>query len=224
MQFRDEGYLPQALLNYLVRLGWSHGDQEIFSIDEMIAYFELADVNGAASTFNMEKLLWLNHHYLMHSDPNDIASHLTWHLAQRGIDAKNESVDIVELIKAQRERCKTLVEMANASVYFYREFESYDEKAAKKAFVDGSDTVLAALCEAFSPVSTWEAQLLHTIIKDVAEKLELGLGKVAQPLRIAVCGTGVSPSIDITLAILGKEKTLARLQRAITFIQAKTAI
>jgi glutamyl-tRNA synthetase len=224
MQFRDEGYLPQALLNYLVRLGWSHGDQEIFSIDEMIAYFELADVNGAASTFNMEKLLWLNHHYLMHSDPNDIASHLTWHLAQLGIDAKNESVDIVELIKAQRERCKTLVEMANASVYFYREFESYDEKAAKKAFVDGSDTVLAALCEAFSPVSTWEAQLLHTIIKDVAEKLELGLGKVAQPLRIAVCGTGVSPSIDITLAILGKEKTLARLQRAITFIQAKTAI
>ena len=224
MQFRDEGYLPQALLNYLVRLGWSHGDQEIFSIDEMISYFELADVNGAASTFNMEKLLWLNHHYLMHSDPNDIAPHLTWHLAQLGIDAKNELVDILELIKAQRERCKTLVEMANASVYFYREFESYDEKAAKKAFVDGSDAALTALCDAFSNVSTWEAQLLHTIIKDVAEQLELGLGKVAQPLRIAVCGTGVSPSIDITLAILGKEKTLARMQRAITFIQAKTAV
>lgn len=224
MQFRDEGYLPQALLNYLVRLGWSHGDQEIFSLDEMIAYFELADVNGAASTFNMEKLLWLNHHYLMHSDPSDIAPHLSWHLTQLGIDAKNESVDILELIKAQRERCKTLVEMANASVYFYLEFESYDEKAAKKAFVDGSDTALTALYDAFSNVSTWEAQLLHTIIKDVAEQLELGLGKVAQPLRIAVCGTGVSPSIDITLAILGKEKTLARMQRAITFIQAKTAV
>ncbi len=224
MQFRDEGYLPQALLNYLVRLGWSHGDQEIFSLDEMIAYFELADVNGAASTFNMEKLLWLNHHYLMHSDPSDIAPHLSWHLTQLGIDAKNESVDILELIKAQRERCKTLVEMANASVYFYREFESYDEKAAKKAFVDGSDAALTALCDAFSNVSIWEAQLLHTIIKDVAEQLELGLGKVAQPLRIAVCGTGVSPSIDITLAILGKEKTLARMQRAITFIQAKTAV
>ncbi|MEN9897697.1 MAG: hypothetical protein RLZZ66_1346 [Pseudomonadota bacterium] len=224
MQFRDEGYLPQALLNYLVRLGWSHGDQEIFSLDEMIAYFELVDVNGAASTFNMEKLLWLNHHYLMHSDPSDIAPHLSWHLTQLGIDAKNESVDILELIKAQRERCKTLVEMANASVYFYREFESYDEKAAKKAFVDGSDAALTALCDAFSNVSTWEAQLLHTIIKDVAEQLELGLGKVAQPLRIAVCGTGVSPSIDITLAILGKEKTLARMQRAITFIQAKTAV
>ena len=111
--------------------------------------------------------------------------------------------------------------MANASVYFYREFECYDEKAAKKAFVEGSDTVLATLSEAFSNVSTWEASLLHTLIKEVAEKLELGLGKVAQPLRIAVCGTGVSPSIDTTLAILGKEKTLSRLQRAITFIQGQ---
>ena len=224
MQFRDEGYLPQALLNYLVRLGWSHGDQEIFSIDEMIKYFELSDVNGAASTFNMEKLLWLNHHYLMHSDPSDIAPHLTWHLAQRGIDAQSESVNVLELIKAQRERCKTLVEMANASVYFYREFERYDEKAAKKAFVEGSDAVLATLSEAFSNVSTWEAPLLHSMIKEVAEKLELGLGKVAQPLRIAVCGTGVSPSIDITLAILGREKTLSRLQRAITFIQSQTTV
>ena len=179
-------------------------------------------MNGAASTFNMEKLLWLNHHYLMHSEPSEIAPHLTWHLAQLGIDAQSESVNILELIQAQRERCKTLVEMANASVYFYREFESYDEKAAKKAFIDGSDMVLATLSEAFSTVSTWEAPLLHTIIKEVAETLALGLGKVAQPLRIAVCGTGVSPSIDVTLAILGKEKTLARLQRAITFIQAQT--
>lgn len=220
MQFRDEGYLPQALLNYLVRLGWSHGDQEIFSREEMIAYFELDDVNGAASTFNMEKLLWLNHHYLMHSQPSDIAPHLAWHLAQRGIDVQSEHVDVLALIQAQRERCKTLVEMAEASVYFYREFEQYDEKAAKKAFVEGSDSVLAQLKDAFSAVSQWDAPLLHDIIKNTAQSLELGLGKVAQPLRIAVCGTGVSPSIDVTLAILGKEKTLMRLQRAIEYIQA----
>ncbi|HCT99252.1 MAG TPA: glutamate--tRNA ligase [Methylococcaceae bacterium] len=220
MQFRDEGYLPQALLNYLVRLGWSHGDQEIFSREEMIAYFELDDVNGAASTFNMEKLLWLNHHYLMHSQPSDIAPHLAWHLTQRGIDVQSEHVDVLALIQAQRERCKTLVEMAEASVYFYREFEQYDEKAAKKAFVEGSDNVLAQLKDAFSAVSQWDAPLLHDIIKNTAQSLELGLGKVAQPLRIAVCGTGVSPSIDVTLAILGKEKTLMRLQRAIDYIQA----
>ena len=219
MQFRDEGYLPQALLNYLVRLGWSHGYQEIFSIDEMIEFFDLADVNGAASTFNMEKLLWLNHHYLMHSEPKEIVPHLVWHLAQLGIDAKHEEVDLIELVKAQRERCKTLVEMAIASVYFYREFENYDEKAAKKAFAEGSDKVLATLKTAFAKVPTWEAEALHDVVKNVAETLELGLGKVAQPLRVAICGSGVSPSIDVTLSLLGREKTLARLQRAISHIQ-----
>jgi glutamyl-tRNA synthetase len=220
MQFRDEGYLPQALLNYLVRLGWSHGDQEIFSIDEMIEFFDLADVNGAASTFNMEKLLWLNHHYLMHSEPVEIVPHLVWHLAQLGINATHEEVNLIELVKAQRERCKTLVEMASASRYFYQEFENYDEKAAKKAFVEGSDNVLETLKNVFSKVPTWEAEVLHDVVKNTAEILELGLGKVAQPLRVAICGSGVSPSIDITLSLLGREKTLARLQRAISHIQS----
>ena len=221
MQFRDEGYLPQALLNYLVRLGWSHSDQEIFSIAEMIEFFDLNDVNGAASTFNMEKLLWLNHHYLMHSEPADIVSHLVWHLGVIGIDANvDKSVDLVELIKAQRERCKTLVEMANASRYFYQEFETYDEKAAKKAFSEGSDNVLLELKNAFAALDLWEKEALHDVVKNTAEKLALGLGKVAQPLRVAVCGSGVSPSINITLALLGREKTVARLQRAISYIQA----
>jgi glutamyl-tRNA synthetase len=220
MQFRDEGYLPQALLNYLVRLGWSHGDQEIFSIDEMIEFFDLADVNGAASTFNMEKLLWLNHHYLMHSEPVEIVPHLVWHLAQLGINATQEEINLIELVKAQRERCKTLVEMANASRYFYQEFENYDEKAAKKAFVERSDNALETLKNAFSKVPTWEAEILHDVVKNTAEILELGLGKVAQPLRVAICGSGVSPSIDITLSLLGREKTLARLQRAISHIQS----
>jgi glutamyl-tRNA synthetase len=221
MQFRDEGYLPQALLNYLVRLGWSHGDQEIFSIAEMIEHFDLKDVNGAASTFNMEKLLWLNHHYLMHDEPEKIVPHLIWNLGAIGIDANTDkSVDVIELVKAQRERCKTLVEMANASRYFYQEFESYEEKSAKKAFGEGSDNVLAELKTAFSQLENWEKEPLHDVVKNTAEKLELGLGKVAQPLRVAICGSGVSPSIDITLALLGKEKTLARLQRAISHIQA----
>jgi glutamyl-tRNA synthetase len=221
MQFRDEGYLPQALLNYLVRLGWSHGDQEIFSIAEMIEHFDLKDVNGAASTFNMEKLLWLNHHYLMHDEPEKIVPHLIWHLGAIGIDVNaDKSVDVIELVKAQRERCKTLVEMANASRYFYQEFENYEEKSAKKAFGEGSTHVLAELKTAFSDLQNWEKEFLHDVVKNTAEKLELGLGKVAQPLRVAICGSGVSPSIDITLALLGKEKTLARLQRAISHIQA----
>lgn len=217
MQFRDEGYLPEALLNYLVRLGWSHGDQEIFSIAEMIEFFELEDVNGSASTFNMEKLLWLNHQYIMDSDPEHVAKHLLWHIEQRGINPADGPA-LADVVKAQRERCKTLVEMANASVYFYKEFDAYDEKAAKKAFSEGSDAVLAQIYDAFAAVPDWQGDALHDIIIKLAETLELGMGKVAQPLRVAVCGSGVSPAIDVTLSLLGKEKTLARIQKAIDYL------
>ena len=174
MQFRDEGYLPQALLNYLVRLGWSHGDQEIFSIDEMISYFELADVNGAASTFNMEKLLWLNHHYLMHSDPNDIAPHLTWHLAQLGIDAKNELVDILELIKAQRERCKTLVEMANASVYL----RIMMKKRRKKHLLTAVMLFLLRFVKHFQPYQPGKRNYFTPSSKTLQKNWSLGLVKL----------------------------------------------
>lgn len=218
MQFRDDGYLPEALLNYLVRLGWSHGDQEIFSIDEMIEFFELENVNGSASTFNMEKLLWLNHHYIMHSDPAHVARHLSWHIGQLDIDP-TEGPDLIDVVKAQRERCKTLVDMAAASVYFYKDFDNYDEKAAKKNFTQGSDEVLAKLHDEFSAVTYWNSEILHHIVHNVAESLSLGLGKVAQPLRVAVCGSAVSPAIDVTLSLLGKEKTLNRLQKAIEYIQ-----
>ncbi len=219
MQFRDDGYLPEALLNYLVRLGWSHGDQEIFSIDEMIEFFDLENVNGSASTFNMEKLLWLNHHYIMHSDPAHVARHLSWHIGQLGIDP-TEGADLVDVVKAQRERCKTLVDMAAASVYFYKDFDTYDEKAAKKNFTQDSVAVLTRLHEEFSAVTYWNGEILHHIVQNVAETLELGLGKVAQPLRVAVCGSAVSPAIDITLSLLGKEKTLNRLQKAIEYIKS----
>lgn len=218
MQFRDEGYLPEALLNYLVRLGWSHGDQEIFSLDEMIDYFDLNDVNGSASTFNMEKLLWLNHQYIMNSDPAHVARHLSWHMGQLGIDP-SEGPALVDVVKAQRERCKTLVEMASVSRYFYKEFDAYDEKSVKKNFTTGSDEVLAQLYKAFAVLEVWEGEKLHQIVIDLAESLALNMGKVAQPLRVAVCGSAVSPPIDATLSLLGREKTLSRIKRAIDYIQ-----
>lgn len=219
MQYRDDGYLPEALLNYLVRLGWSHGDQEIFSREEMIELFDLSQVNVAASAFNTEKLLWINHQYIMNSDPALVAKHLEWHMQQRGIDAETQGPALVELVKAQRERSKTLVEMANASVYFYQDFTEYDAKAAKKNFKQGTDDVLQTLLDAFTEVSEWQGEALHNIVLQTAEQLELKLGKVAQPLRVAVCGTGMSPSIDITLSLLGREKTLNRLERAINYIK-----
>lgn len=218
MQFRDDGYLPEALLNYLVRLGWSHGDQEIFSLDEMVEFFDLADVNGSASTFNMEKLLWLNHQYIMNSDPAHVARHLSWHIGQLGIDP-TDGPELIDVVIAQRERSKTLVDMAIASQYFYKEFDNYDEKAAKKNFTTGSDTVLAHLHDEFAAVTDWQGDRLHQIVIQLAETLGLNLGKVAQPLRVAVCGSAVSPAIDVTLALLGKEKTLGRIKRAISYIQ-----
>ncbi|MDD4915201.1 MAG: glutamate--tRNA ligase [Methylococcales bacterium] len=217
MQYRNDGYLPEALLNYLVRLGWSHGDQELFSIDEMIEYFELEKVNVSASTFNTEKLLWLNHQYLMNSDPAHVAHHLAWHMGELGIDPATGPA-LTEVVKAQRERCKTLVEMAAQSLYFYQEFAAYDEAAVKKNFKTGSEEVLQQLWNRFNAVSDWQAETLHTIVLDTAEQMQLGLGKVAQPLRVAVCGCGVSPAIDLTLALLGQEKTLDRIARAIYFI------
>jgi len=219
MQFRDEGYLPEALLNYLVRLGWSHGDQEVFSIDEMVEYFALENVNVSASTFNTKKLLWLNHQYIMNSDPAHVARHLSWHIGQLGIDP-SEGPDLVEVVKAQRERSQTLVEMARASAFFYREFDVYDEKAVKKNFTAEAAEVLAALYRQFANVEDWQGEALHQEIVDLAEAQALNMGKVAQPLRVAVTGTAVSPAIDVTLTLLGKDKTLTRIQKAIDYIKS----
>jgi glutamyl-tRNA synthetase len=210
--------LPDALLNYLVRLGWSHGDQEIFTIDEMVEYFQLENVNVSASAFNPEKLLWINHQYIMNGDPAHVARHLSWHMGELGIDP-SEGPDLVDVVIAQRERSKTLVEMATASVYFYKDFEAYDEKAAKKNLTPGAEAVLARLYAEFSAVPEWEGEKLHQIVVNLAETLTLNLGKVAQPLRVAVCGTSVSPAIDVTLSLLGKEKTLDRIQRALNYIK-----
>ena len=218
MQYRDEGYLPEALLNYLVRLGWSHGDQEIFSIDEMVQHFDIPNINHSASTFNPEKLLWLNHHYLMHADPVHVAHHLRWHLGNLGIDPA-EGPDVVEVVKAQRERNKTLVDMAKASAFFYQDFETFDEKAAGKHLSGETLPGLKKLRENLAALRPWVRESLHDLINATAEEVGVKMGAVAQPLRVAVSGTTVSPPIDLTLEILGQEKTLERLDRAIQYIE-----
>lgn len=218
MQYRDEGYLSGALLNYLVRLGWSYGDQEIFSLNEMTELFELGDVNVSASTFNPEKLLWLNHQYIMNSDPEYVAKQLEWHMDDQGVEVF-DGPDLVDIVKAQRERCKTLVSMLNDSLFFFREFDKYNEKAVKKNFKQGTDKILQRLFDEFSLLQSWDGDALQEIVVDTAREMEVGLGKVAQPLRVAVSGTSVSPSIDTTLLLLGRDKTLSRIQRAIEFIR-----
>ena len=220
MQYRDDGYLPEALLNYLVRLGWSHGDQEIFSIDQMIELFDAPDINHSASTFNPDKLLWLNHHYLMHGDPVHVAHHLRWHLGRLGIDPTG-GPDPVEVVKAQRERTKTLVEMAEASVFFYHDFHQYDEKAARKNLSSEAMPGLRALRENLGALRPWRRESIHDLIAATADEQGMKMGGVAQPLRVAVSGGAVSPPIDLTLEILGQEKTLARIDRALSWIAKK---
>jgi len=213
LQYEEDGFLPDALLNYLVRLGWSHGDQEIFTREEMIAAFDIADVNKAASAFNPEKLLWLNQQHLMRTDPAKVTPYLRPHLARLGIEATDESL-LRKIVLAQRERVKTLKEMAENSRYFFGEAVTLDEKAAAKHLTAEAKALLGELHGALHGLADWSAPAIHECIKALAETRSVGLGKVAQPLRVAVTGSTISPPIDMTLEILGRERTLHRLQAA----------
>jgi len=217
MQYRDEGYLPEALLNYLVRLGWSHGDQEIFSIDEMIRLFDVTKVHSSAAAFNPDKLLWLNQHYIKTGDPAHVARHLTYHLGQLGIDPAG-GPDLAEVVKAQRERAKTLGEMAGASAFFFRDIEAYDPKDAQAHLKPEIREPLAALRAQLAALPHWTAEAIHAAVHGVAEAHGLKLGKLAQPVRVAVAGRAVSPPIDVTLALLGRDVSLKRLDRALAHI------
>lgn len=217
MQYRDEGYLPEALLNYLVRLGWSHGDKEIFSLDEMIALFDSSDVNNSASTFNPSKLIWLNQHYIKTSDAAHVAHHLSWHMGRLGVDPSTGPA-LVEVVQAQRERAKTLVEMAQNSVIFYREFDVYDEKAAAKHLKQDIAPALTDLRGHFAALPEWSSEAIHQAVMDVAQVCDMKMGKLAQPLRVALCGTDVSPPIDVTVRLIGRERTLRRMDRALKYI------
>jgi glutamyl-tRNA synthetase len=214
LQYQEEGYLPDALLNYLVRLGWSHGDQEVFTRQEMIDAFDIRDVNKAASAFNGEKLLWLNQQHMMKAPVSKLAAGLRQQLARLGIDCADQ-VLLEGVASAQRERAKTLKEMAQNSHFFFRDFGQYDEKAASKNLGKDAVPLLEALRTTLAATPEWNAGAIHEAINAVATRFGVGLGRVAQPLRVAATGGGVSPPIDITLALLGRERVAAALGRAL---------
>jgi len=217
-QYRDDGYLPEALLNYLARLGWSHGDQEIFSIEEMVELFDVTKVHSSAAAFNPEKLLWLNQHYIKTADPAHVARHLSHHLGKLGVDPAKPP-ELAEVVKAQRERAKTLAEMAANSVFFYKGVDAYEPGDAAAHLKPEALTPLSSLHAHLAGLPEWTAEAIHTAVNGVAETHGLKLGKIAQPLRVAVAGRAVSPPIDITLALLGREETLKRLDRALAHIR-----
>ena len=222
MQFKDDGYLPEALLNYLVRLGWSHGDQEIFSREEMISLFDIADTNRAAASFDFEKLQWLNQHYIKESAAQPMGARLSEQLHAIGVPTA-DGPDVAEVFDAQRERAKTLVEMAEKSAYFFADFDDYEGDSAKKHLRPVVLEPMRALRGRLQALEDWGKEAIHSEIVATAEAADIKLGKLGQPLRVAVCGTGVSPPFDITLALIGKARTLARLDRAIAFIEARAA-
>lgn len=214
LEYEKQGFLPDALLNYLVRLGWSHGDQEIFTRAEMIAAFDIGDVGKAASAFNPEKLLWLNQQHLMRTPAVEIVPHLRKYLARLdlAVDAAViPEAKLVAVIEAQRERTKTLVEMAQNSRFLFTRGVQIDPAAGAKHLTAEARALLAELAGRLAALPDWTAAGVHEAVQALAAEKSLGLGKVAQPLRVAVSGGTVSPPIDLTLHLLGREETLARL-------------
>ena len=217
--YEDEGYLPEALLNYLVRLGWAHGDQEIFSKQEMITLFALEQVNKSAAAFDIDKLQWLNQQYIKQTPNEKLSSWVELAFSKKNIKPSSFE-QLSKVVELQKDRVKTLSEMAHVSEYFFADFESYDEKSANKHFKQTSLPILQSIREKLAQVQDWNAQNIQQCIHDYSEESELKLGKIAPPIRVAVCGSANSPSIDITLELIGKEPVLTRIDNAISYISA----
>ncbi len=218
MQYKADGFLPEALINYLVRLSWSHGDQEIFSREEMVELFDALDINTSPSAFNTEKLRWLNQHYIKHKDPAELVRLLQDFIKAAAYSTEN-GPDLCAVLKVFQVRCQTLVELAEAIRFLYEDFDEYETKQAKKQFRQSSLETLQSLRLQYAELDDWTAEMIHQVVENTVNKLAVGFGKVGQPLRLAVTGHGKSPSIDVTLELLGKEKTLQRLDQAIAFIK-----
>ncbi len=219
MQYRDAGYLPHALLNYLVRLGWSHGDQEIFSIEQMQSLFDLADVNAKASRLDPAKLGWLNQQYLKADDPEAVAQHLLWHLQQAGYDLEHGPKP-AELVIALRERAQTLKEIAEKSAVWFGPLTEYDEVSVAKHFKDAAREPLTQMRTRLAALADWAPEPIHDVVKAVSEALGIGMGKIAQPLRVAITGTQVSPDIGWTVYLCGRGEALKRIDAAIAMLPA----
>ena len=216
-EYRDQGYLPEALLNYLVRLGWSYGDQEIFSIDEMINLFDIAAVNQSASAFNPEKLVWLNQQHIIAAPADRLGSDLIPYLKAAGLDPDN-GPDPARTADGFRERAETLCQMAESARYCYEDFDEPDAKAAKKQLRPVIQEPMQTARAKFEALAEWTEAAISGAIEDSAAEHEINMGKLGQPLRVAVTGGPVSPPIDVTLALVGRQRTLQRIDRALLYI------
>ncbi|AJE03140.1 glutamate--tRNA ligase [Geobacter pickeringii] len=217
MAYRDMGFLPEAMVNYLVRLGWSHGDEEIFSRDDLIEKFSIEAVGKSAGVFNPDKLLWLNHHYIKESAPERLAELLVPFLKERGVDpAAGPRLPLV--VKTLQERSRTMVEMADGAIFYYKGDFAYEEQAAAKHFVPDAAPLLAALAGKLEALADFSQTGIEALFKEFIAYKGIKLGQVGPAVRVALCGGTASPGIYEVVEALGREETVARLRRAVAFI------
>lgn len=222
-QYEDQGYLAEAMLNYLVRLGWSHGDQEIFSVEDMIRLFDIVDVNQSASSFNPEKLLWINQQHIIATPAEQLGAALMPFLVKAGLDPSN-GPDPVHVAEGFHERAETLLHMADSARYCYEDFEVVEPKAAKKHLRPVILEPLRAARDQLAALAEWSKEGIAGTIEDVAGKFDIGMGKLGQPVRVAVTGGPVSPPIDVTLWLVGQERTIQRLDEALHMIESRANV
>ncbi|MFN2257403.1 MAG: glutamate--tRNA ligase, partial [Desulfuromonadaceae bacterium] len=213
MAYRDMGYLPEAMVNYLVRLGWSHGDEEIFSKHELIEKFSLQNVGRSAGVFNPDKLLWLNEHYIKSGDPQRLGQLLLEYLERDGV-VTAEGPDAAEVVKTLQDRSKTMLEMAQKAAFYYEDELEYDEKAVAKFITAEQAPIFSALKEALEQ-TTFDAEGIEQAFKQVLEQTGLKFGKVGQPARVALSGGTSAPGIYEVALVLGQDRCIARLNKAI---------
>ena len=221
MAYKDMGYLPDALVNYLVRLGWSYGDQEVFTREELVKYFSFENAGKSSAVFNPEKLLWLNSQYIMNTPAEELAELVMPFLVNEGIISEGQGLDMTWLAKAittLKERAKTMVELAKSLRYYIAEDVEYDEKAKAKFLNEKSYDLLVELKDALSELSDFSHSEIEAIFRTITEKHGIKLGNLAQPVRVAITGGTESPGIFEVLEIVGKEKAMKRLEMAIQAI------
>ncbi len=216
--YREMGYLPEALVNYLARLGWSYGDQEIFTREELVDKFSLESVGKSSGIFNPEKLLWLNHHYIKESPTERLVPEFLRHLERLGVDgSRDERVPVI--IETLKERAKTLGQMAEDALFYFKEDVTYEEKAARKFLTPDKAELFRMLIERLASLDPFTRDAIQDAFDSVLREKRLGLGKLAQPVRVALTGTTVSPGIFETIEALGRKRTVKRLKDACEFIE-----
>jgi glutamyl-tRNA synthetase len=215
--YRDMGYLPEAMVNYLVRLGWSHGDQEIFSLGELVEKFAIGDVGKSAGVFNPEKLIWLNAHYIKNSDPARLAGLLVPFLKERGVE-QTDKPELSAVVKTLQERARTMVEMADGALFYYRDDFEYDPQAAEKFLKPETIPVYEAVIGKLDALMDFSFQRIEATFKDICADMGVKMGQVGPPVRVALCGGTTSPGIYEVIEVLGKEETINRIRRAMAYI------